>query len=1327
MMIFFTLDQLASYLGVDSSIIFTESDTSKSSTSSDLYIKPSVAVGVYDESIFSYSELPYQLDSNYKNPTISSQLIRVQCTPCLKYCDSCDDGYLLLTDTHECYKSLASTCPAGYAMDYSLSNACSKITSTNFAIYQISALTLNRGTGYQPLGNKLVMNAVVNASDSLQDQITYKWAVSSISIIDFTNKQSTEVTDVQLLSKLYQQLTSGVDLNEQKLTIPGSNIQKEIMANFTLTVTLLGKSLSQSICIYIKDCSETSTLESLGINSNLTGVTPQEGTAGTQKFTAKYNFESASIFSEGTYEWQYSIEISDYSLIYTSSSIKDSLSFYAPANYNSSQYVTVVFRAKSGDESYTTSRTIYVKNNTGLTSTTVETQISSLPYITNVTNSSSNTGNLTEFEVLQAAISVKTSQYILSYSNNCSNAQDFFTSNSQQDVCSPDEESPCCGNGKCQKVGNSTRYSCVCNSTYSGVMCHTLAENLTLYQDATDYILEYINTTEINSSNIDTLMKAIKVVTQTNIITSENQEELQDILTKMATMENSDPTTDLYQTQLSLVQQVKNSVDQSNQITSTSFSDSLTSIQNYLNISAKILSNLASLAGESENTEYQYEDEDISVEQQFISNGSSLYSVTLDYNTTSPVTIGSSALQNLSYIIVDKLLQKGDVNKRYDQDTILVAPSIIVSVYNSSTKQPVSINVTNYNFSSSSESCPLQYNLTVDFQYKNKGVCGYFDEKTNKMSSSGCKVINVRDKIVNETSEISCCCNHMTMVSVYASITDIDDDDDDDNTDDSDSYYLQSFCPQIYERSNQQDDSYQDSVSSLPLLLDICECPIEDKMSDSFKCESYSDPYFILKYVNFIFILFPVLMMFKGQYLFNSLRFIAYSQIISLLVFVNHPDFFRHKNMIEVFRVDNIAPIFPSIFGYAVDKEYNDRRYLDVKNQIPPLSFFEQGYSSNYLINLGPLIIVYAIFICSIPVAAFYYRNQGQQQGSTHNSPDTSQLSNNKKYSSLTIYIINGFIAVFMLTFQEELMLIALQFQNINFSNALNSLGFVMALIGLVFHILPLVGLYIYQTLLFRKQFTNQQKLLYGSFFDKTPLSQGYNSLISHANNIIFMVARILIISTVIDNRYTLNQVFFISCVSILVCISIYQYISHQKTYQAEKTNQNQMKKFIELIMYFVPDLLMLMSIPYVIGVEYSRKINASNFSDHKSIYRYVLIYLIIFFAIKLIIIFFDIFYYLIQPKPAKGKLISQGDAINKSTSTIVSQAKRSNMLESSSQQNQNDNNNRFVVQNQTANEESKNNMQKNDPNEQIYIEDDNINSHHSQQLAGGQQQDKIF
>lgn len=73
-------------------------------------------------------------------------------------------------------------------------------------------------------------------------------------------------------------------------------------------------------------------------------------------------------------------------------------------------------------------------------------------------------------------------------------------------------------------------------------------------------------------------------------------------------------------------------------------------------------------------------------------------------------------------------------------------------------------------------------------------------------------------------------------------------------------------------------------------------------------------------------------MMFTGKYLATSLKFIAYSQIISLMLFINHPDFYRHKDMLNVFRVDNLAPIFPNIFGYAADKDFNDRSYIDVKN-----------------------------------------------------------------------------------------------------------------------------------------------------------------------------------------------------------------------------------------------------------------------------------------------------------------------------------------------------------------------------------------------------------
>lgn len=131
--------------------------------------------------------------------------------------------------------------------------------------------------------------------------------------------------------------------------------------------------------------------------------------------------------------------------------------------------------------------------------------------------------------------------------------------------------------------------------------------------------------------------------------------------------------------------------------------------------------------------------------------------------------------------------------------------------------------------------------------------------------------------------------------------------------------------------------------------------------------------------------------------------------------------------MLEVFRVDNLAPIFPSFFGYAVDKEYNDRRYLDVKNQIPPLSFFEQGYSSNYLVNLGPLIMVYLIFVLSIPVVNLLQRNRGTAENA---APTQSEMqtfpSNTKKASPMKVYIVNGFITLFTLTFQEELMLISL-------------------------------------------------------------------------------------------------------------------------------------------------------------------------------------------------------------------------------------------------------------------------------------------------------------
>lgn len=285
------------------------------------------------------------------------------------------------------------------------------------------------------------------------------------------------------------------------------------------------------------------------------------------------------------------------------------------------------------------------------------------------------------------------------------------------------------------------------------------------------------------------------------------------------------------------------------------------------------------------------------------------------------------------------------------------------------------------------------------------------------MSNAGCAKINKR-AIDASTTEISCCCNHLTMLTSYITIVE-------DPTDPTQN--LDISCSEIYDRDTQSKSVNQEQTQWIPAALDICECPVNKKMIGAFKCDDYSDPFFVLKYANFVFILLPVLMMFNGKYMTNTLKLVAYSQILSLLVFVNHPDFYRHKNMLEVFRVDNLAPIFPSFFGYAVDKEYNDRRYLDVKNQIPPLSFFEQGYSSNYLVNLGPLIMVYLIFVLSIPVVNLLQRNRGTAENA---APTQSEMqtfpSNTKKASPMKVYIVNGFITLFTLTFQEELMLISL-------------------------------------------------------------------------------------------------------------------------------------------------------------------------------------------------------------------------------------------------------------------------------------------------------------
>lgn len=450
------------------------------------------------------------------------------------------------------------------------------------------------------------------------------------------------------------------------------------------------------------------------------------------------------------------------------------------------------------------------------------------------------------------------------------------------------------------------------------------------------------------------------------------------------------------------------------------------------------------------------------------------------------------------------------------------------------------------------------------------------------------------------------------------------------------------------------------------------------------QCESYSDPYFVLKYANFIVILLPLLLMFTGKYMKHTLKFVAYSQILSLLLFVNHPDFYRHKDMLDVYRVDNLAPIIPNIFAFGEYKYINDQYYVNVKNQIPPISFFSEFFSSNYLINLGPLTVMYALFILSIPFAWFKFRSTHQlSQSNSTNSLEACTAINKKKLNRLQIYIANGFITLFVITFQEEFMLICLQLQNVNFSDALNSLGFIMAFIGLVFHVIPMLGLYFYLVLLFGKQQTNQQKQIYGSFYDKTPFAEGFNTRVSCLNNGVYFIIKIFIVASIVDNRSTLNQVFYIISILALVANSFYQYIHHNKACQPTKSTKNKALSSANFLMTFIPDILMIMMIPCVIGIEKSRSINYFNFDSDKDLYKYILVYLLIFFSVKLIVVIADIYFFLTSKQNIKGKLISNSNGVKSSDHVSSIQGSVNNQNISPKVKDQN----KFILQNQEKTE----------------------------------------
>lgn len=144
----------------------------------------------------------------------------------------------------------------------------------------------------------------------------------------------------------------------------------------------------------------------------------------------------------------------------------------------------------------------------------------------------------------------------------------------------------------------------------------------------------------------------------------------------------------------------------------------------------------------------------------------------------------------------------------------------------------------------------------------------------------------------------------------------------------------------------------------------------------------------------------------------------------SLLLFIIVPDFYNHKEMLTSLRFDNMSPRY-TMFN-------NIYKSSSVASYVPPLNFsYEQYLSSNLLINLMPLAFLYglAVFMAIL----------------------NKILANVTVYSFVDklakLYPLKIFMLLFILTVQEEFMIVLLQFRSVNSSSSADLIGLLVAAI----------------------------------------------------------------------------------------------------------------------------------------------------------------------------------------------------------------------------------------------------------------------------------------
>lgn len=155
--------------------------------------------------------------------------------------------------------------------------------------------------------------------------------------------------------------------------------------------------------------------------------------------------------------------------------------------------------------------------------------------------------------------------------------------------------------------------------------------------------------------------------------------------------------------------------------------------------------------------------------------------------------------------------------------------------------------------------------------------------------------------------------------------------------------------------------------------------------------------------VNAAFMVVMLLLILSSRIKKHYIQIIDIGQIVSLMLFIESPNFYNQKDILLNNRYDNFAPLF-RFYTISSDK-------LDISDQTPAKGFLsDPKLTSNLLVNIVPLATFYAVILLASLIVNLLIKKTVY--------PFVDKLKQ--------IYPWKIFILAFILTGQEEFMLLVL-------------------------------------------------------------------------------------------------------------------------------------------------------------------------------------------------------------------------------------------------------------------------------------------------------------